>query len=140
MPQVTATNFWGEPEVPHVIWTCTDSQPVESNCPPLVREASPELTDLGNGLFAATTANADPVDDDALLGSVTQPPGLVGPGRTCQPQDTGELTVFPAPDSQQKPQHVTLLLLPELLHILRTNKMLAVPAATKGSREPAVRL
>lgn len=94
-------------------------------------------THLGDGLFAATTADAHSVDYDALLGPVTQPPGLVWPRGACQSHDTGQLTVLPAPDAQQKAQDITLLLLPELLHILQNKTGSDSPG---GCRELAVAL
>ena len=35
---------------------------------------------LGNGPLPATATHGDPVDDEALLGLVAEPAGLVGPG------------------------------------------------------------
>ena len=37
-------------------------------------------TTLGDGAFPASTPHGDPVDDESLLGLVSQPAGLVRPG------------------------------------------------------------
>jgi hypothetical protein len=53
-----------------------------------------------------------------LLGSVTQPAGLV---RTCGPGgavDLGELTELPAPDTEQVTHSIALFFASQLLHIL----------------------
>lgn len=47
---------------------------------------------LGDGLLATTTADADTVDDIALLGLVTETAGLVGAAGTGSPVDDVQLT------------------------------------------------
>ena len=50
---------------------------------------------LGGLPLPVTPPDPDPVDHVSLLGLVTQPPGLVGPGRPGSPVDDRELTVLP---------------------------------------------
>lgn len=68
--------------------------------------------------LAAATAHAHAVHHDALLGLVSQPTGLVGTRRTRHAHDRRQLAVFPAAHAQQEPQHVALLLPPQLFHVL----------------------
>lgn len=49
---------------------------------------------LGHRSLAATTSNADTVDDEALLGLVSQSAGLVGAGRTRSTVDNVQLSVL----------------------------------------------
>merc|ERR550539_563143 len=75
-------------------------------------------TSLGDGPLPAATSHGNAVDDEALLGLVPQPAGLVRPGRAGGAVDLGELAVLPAPDSQQISHHIALLLAVELGHVL----------------------
>lgn len=59
--------------------------------------------DLGDRLLPAASAHSHPVDDISLLGLVTQPPGLVRPGWTCQAHNAWQLTIFPAANAEEKP-------------------------------------
>ena len=52
-----------------------------------------------------------------LGGTVSQAAGLFGSGWTGCPVDTVELTVLPAPNSQQEAEDITLLLAVQLLHV-----------------------
>ena len=56
------------------------------------RKKHTEGSTLGNGLLAATTTNADAVDDIALLGLVSEAAGLVGTAGTRSPVDDVQLT------------------------------------------------
>lgn len=102
---------------------------------------------LGHGAFAATAAEADAVDhvawtrnngplvtrtddrrvvpDDrrrrrglTLLGLVAQSPSLVGSGGPRSTVQVGQLAILPAAHTEEEPQHIRLLLAPQLLHIL----------------------
>uniref|UniRef100_A0A6B0ULQ4 Putative secreted protein n=1 Tax=Ixodes ricinus TaxID=34613 RepID=A0A6B0ULQ4_IXORI len=73
---------------------------------------------LGHLLLATTTADTDPVDHVALLGTVAKAASLVGPGGSRGPMASVELTVVPATQTEQEPHYVGLLLAPQLLHIL----------------------
>ena len=54
---------------------------------------------LGDGLLAVTAADADAVDDVALLGLVAEAAGLVGARGAGRAVDDFQLAVFPAPSS-----------------------------------------
>ena len=112
-------------------------------------------THLGQLLLAAATAHAHAVDDEALLGLVTQVARLLRPRRARCAVDHRQLTVLPAAHTQQEADSVRLLLAPDLLQVLegalRTNggvdercrlasrwveKPLSVrPAVTPGGRD-----
>ena len=77
---------------------------------------------LVHGALAATTANADSVHHIALLCFETQAASLVWAGWMAQAHDAWELAVLPATHTKQEAQNITLLLLPQLLHVLRTNR------------------
>jgi hypothetical protein len=51
---------------------------------------------LGNGLLAVTTANTDTIDDIALLGFVSETPGLVRSRWAGSTVDDVQLAIFPA--------------------------------------------
>ena len=53
---------------------------------------------LGDGLLAVTTADANAVDNVALLGLVAKTAGLVGAGRAGCTVDDVQLAVLPAPE------------------------------------------
>mmetsp|Transcript_18091 Transcript_18091/g.33028 ORF Transcript_18091/g.33028 Transcript_18091/m.33028 type:complete len:240 (+) Transcript_18091:193-912(+) len=73
---------------------------------------------LGNGPLTATTANANTVDNIALLGLVTKAASLVGAGRAGQTRDRGKLPVLPAPNAKKEAEDIALLLPPKLFNIL----------------------
>jgi len=72
---------------------------------------------LGNGLLAGTAADAHAVDDESLLGAVTQSPGLLNPGWLGGAMDTGQLPVLPGSNAEEKPHDVGLLFTPQLVHV-----------------------
>ena len=72
---------------------------------------------LGDGSLSTTTTNADAVDDVTLLGLVAQSSSLVGAGGVASTVDGGELSVFPASQSQQKSESIRLFLLPKFLQV-----------------------
>jgi len=73
---------------------------------------------LDDGPLATTTANAHAVDDEALLGLVAEPAGLVRARGAGGAVDGGELTKLPAAHAEDEAQHIRLLLLVELLNVL----------------------
>ena len=73
---------------------------------------------LRDWLLPSTAPDAGPVHNNALLGLVPEPPGLIRPAWASQAADGGQLPVLPAPHAQQKTQHVGLLLAPQLLDVL----------------------
>lgn len=73
---------------------------------------------LRDSALAATAAYAATVDDISLLGLVAEAARLIWASRAGGAVDSGELTVLPAADAQQKLEHIRLLLLPQLLEIL----------------------
>merc|ERR1719334_977254 len=73
---------------------------------------------LGHGALAAAAADADTVDDVALLGAVAEAAGLIRAGGPRGAVDGGELAILPAAHAQQEAQHVALLLAVQLLHVL----------------------
>jgi len=72
---------------------------------------------LGVGALAATTSQADAVDDVALLGLVSESSGLIRARRSGRTVDGRKLSVLPAANTQQKAQDIALLSLPQLLKI-----------------------
>jgi len=72
---------------------------------------------FGDGLLAGTTADAHAVDDESLLGAVTQAPGLLNPGRLGGTVDSGQLPVLPGSNAEEKPHDVGLLFTPQLVHV-----------------------
>lgn len=73
---------------------------------------------LGDGLLAVTTADADTVDNVALLGLVPKAARLVRSGWAGGTVNDIQLTVFPAAYAQQEAEDVRLLLLVELPDVL----------------------
>jgi hypothetical protein len=67
---------------------------------------------------AASTANADTVDDVSLLGSVSKAPSLLRTSRPGGTMDAVQLAQVPGPDAKQKTHSVCLLLAVNLLHVL----------------------
>ena len=68
--------------------------------------------------LAAATADAHAVDHIPLLRLVPQAPGLVRAAGARDAVHRRQLAVLPHADAQQEAEHVALLLLPELLHVL----------------------
>ena len=87
--------------------------------------------------LAAATAHAHAVHHDALLGLVSQPTGLVGTRRTRHAHDRRQLAVFPASHPQQEPQHVALLLPPQLFHVLPGASLPSASRLLASSSDPA---
>lgn len=89
-----------------------------------------ELRDPGEGLpisftvkvYASShvrrTAGLTTIATTYLLSLVTQAASLVGAGGPGHPDNARQLAVLPAPDTEKEPQHIRLLLLPQLLNIL----------------------
>ena len=73
---------------------------------------------LADRLLAVSTADTHTVDNVSLLGLVTQPAGLIRPGRLRQASDGRQLPVLPAAHTLQETEHIRLLALPELLDVL----------------------
>lgn len=67
-----------------------------------------------SGPSAATTADADAVDDVTLLGLVAELAGLVGASGVSGAVDAGKLTKLPAADTLDKAHDIGLFALPEL--------------------------
>lgn len=67
--------------------------------------------------LSVTTSDSDTVDDETLLGLVTQSSGLVRSGRSGSPVDDVLLSVFPDSDSLQESKNVRLLLSLQLFQI-----------------------
>jgi len=72
---------------------------------------------LGALHLAATTADGNTLDAVTLLLLVSELAGLLRAGGVLYPVDVGELTVLPSADTEEEPQHVALLLLPDLLEV-----------------------
>merc|ERR1719244_1068656 len=75
-------------------------------------------TSLSDRALPASPPHGNPVDDKSLLGLVSQSASFVWSCGTGTSVNLGELTVLPAPNSQQVTHHITLLLPVELRHIL----------------------
>jgi len=73
---------------------------------------------LGDGLLAGTTADAHAVDDESLLGAITQTPSLLNSGWLRRAMNSGQLPVLPSSDAEEEPHDVRLLLAPQLVHVL----------------------
>lgn len=73
---------------------------------------------LVNRALAATSANANTVDDKALLGLVTETVSLIRAGGAGGTVNGLQLTVLPASDSENESQNVGLLLSVKLFKIL----------------------
>ena len=73
---------------------------------------------LGDVSLAATSADADAVDDVTLLGLVSNASCLLGARGACAVVDDGKLTIFPGADSHDESADITLLLSPKLFEIL----------------------
>lgn len=67
--------------------------------------------------LAATTANTDTVDDESLLGLVSETTSLIGARRTRSTVDGGKLTVLPTSHTEEESEDIRLLLLPELFEV-----------------------
>mmetsp|Transcript_117925 Transcript_117925/g.286064 ORF Transcript_117925/g.286064 Transcript_117925/m.286064 type:complete len:224 (+) Transcript_117925:200-871(+) len=70
------------------------------------------------GALASTTAHGDTEDREALLGLVAEAARLVRTSRVRTAGDLVTLAVLPGADAEQVAQHVGLLLLPDLAHVL----------------------
>ena len=66
---------------------------------------------LGDVFLAVATADADAVDNVALLGLVAETTSLVGARGTRSTVDNVQLTVFPATNAEQETEDIRLLLL-----------------------------
>jgi hypothetical protein len=73
---------------------------------------------LGDRLLAVTAADTDTVDNVSLLGLVPQTTSLVGARGAGSAVDDVQLTVLPAPDTEQESENVRLLFLVQLADIL----------------------
>ena len=73
---------------------------------------------LRHRLLAVSAADADAVDDEALLRLVAQAARLVRASRARGAVDGGQVAPLPVAHAQQEAQHVGLLLLVHLLHVL----------------------
>jgi len=73
---------------------------------------------LGDWTLATTAANANAVDDKALLGLVTKTASLLRSAGLRATVDSWLLTVLPAADTQQKAQGIALLLAVNFLNVL----------------------
>jgi hypothetical protein len=71
-----------------------------------------------NLTLASSTTDTGTDNHVSLLGLVPQTVGLVGSGRTVETQNVGALTVFPASNTRQETHGVTLLVTPDLFHVL----------------------
>lgn len=73
---------------------------------------------LGHRSLSVTTSDSDTVDDETLLGLVTQSSGLVWSGWSRSTVDNVLLSVFPDSDSLQESQNIRLLLSLQLFQVL----------------------
>lgn len=73
---------------------------------------------LGSRPLPVSPPDSNTVDKVALLGLVTQTPGLVRSGRARSSVDDSELTVLPASNSRDELEDVRLLLRVELRKVL----------------------
>ena len=73
---------------------------------------------LGGVSLAATSADADTVNDVALLGLEANTAGLLGTRGSLALVDDGKLTVFPSAHTHDKADDFTLLLSPQLFKVL----------------------
>lgn len=64
------------------------------------------------GALAASTSNANAVDDKTLLGLVPEAASLIGTSGSRATMDDRKLPVLPASDPQEESKHIRLLLLP----------------------------
>lgn len=67
---------------------------------------------LRNWPLPITSANADAVDHESLLGLVTESASLLWPGRPAAAGNCLTVAVLPAPDTQQEAHRIALLLAP----------------------------
>jgi len=72
---------------------------------------------FGDGLLAGTTADAHAVDDESLLGAITQTPSLLNSGWLRRAMNSGQLPVLPSSDAEEEPHDVRLLFAPQLVHV-----------------------
>merc|ERR1719333_590726 len=75
-------------------------------------------TSLGHGPLPASTSHGDTVDDESLLGFVSQSASFVGSGGTRSSMNLGKLAILPTPDSEEIPHDIALLLAIQLGHVL----------------------
>jgi len=75
-------------------------------------------TTLSNRAFASSSPHGDAVDDEPLLGLISQPAGLVRPGWAGSTVNLGQLPVLPAPDPEEIPHNIALLLPVQLGYVL----------------------
>ena len=81
---------------------------------------------LGDVSLAATSADANTVDDVALLGLVAELACLVGTGGSGALVDHGKLTELPGADSQNESAEIGLLLLPKLFEVLVGSHLISI--------------
>lgn len=67
--------------------------------------------------LAASATNADAVDEESLLCTVSEAAGLVWARRAWSAVETCQLTVLPAADAQNVSQHIALFLAIQLLNV-----------------------
>ena len=79
---------------------------------------------LGDVSLAATSADADTVDDVALLGLVTYLSSLISAGRSGALVDDGKLTELPGADSHDESADIALLLSPKLFEVFVCSHLL----------------
>lgn len=70
------------------------------------------------GALASTATDAAAHDDVSLLGLVAEAVGLVSTGGAVDAGDLGALAVLPGADAEEEADGVTLLVTPQLFHIL----------------------
>merc|ERR1719167_1642665 len=75
-------------------------------------------TSLSNRAFATTTPHGNTVDDESLLGFVSQATCLVRPSGTRSPMNLSYLAILPATDSEQVSHHIALLFAVQLGYVL----------------------
>jgi len=68
-------------------------------------------------LLAGTAANAHAVNDETLLGAVTQATSLFDPGWLRGAVDSRQLPVLPGSNAKKEPHDVSLLFTPQLVHV-----------------------
>lgn len=72
---------------------------------------------LGNRSLTVTSADTDTVDDESLLGLVTETTSLIGTRRTRSTVNDVQLTVLPASNSEEESEDIRLLLAVKLFKI-----------------------
>jgi hypothetical protein len=76
-----------------------------------------EGSTLGDGLLAVSTADANAIDNIALLGLVTKTASLVGTRWAGGAVDDVQLTVLPAPHTKEKAEDIRLFFLIEFSNV-----------------------